>query len=139
MIGRGLFAQIDLIENAAVGEVGFLRLGPATELSVNGDQFKFGKYVGVFGRDRLVAWAVEIPSRDVLALVGIKILKVGFRHRFGTLLLDDLVDDRNRWLRKDAQRRNNDFVFVGAKFLQPFARQVGLATISQTSGKLLTG
>src|SRR6185312_4000538 len=60
--------------------------------------------------------------RDLLAFRRVEILEVGFGDLAGALLVDVLVDDRDRRLSEDAQRGNDDLELVGTQLLD---RQLG--------------
>ena len=68
---------VDLVESAAVREVGLLRRIPSSEGLVDREQLHFGKRARVFGRDFLVARPVVIARRDFLALGRIQIVEIG--------------------------------------------------------------
>jgi len=67
--------QVDLVEDAAIGEMGFLGLGPAAEDVVDRDEFDLRKLRRVLGGSLGRARPVEILTRDVLALVGVEIFR----------------------------------------------------------------
>src|SRR5665647_417652 len=83
--------HVDLVEYAAVGEVIFLRLGPAAKRIIDGEEFKLRECARVFRRRDRGTRTVEMTTGDVLAFLGIKIFEVGFRHRFGAFPLRHLV------------------------------------------------
>ncbi len=59
---------VDLVEHAAIGEMRRLRLAPAAEIPVDGDQGNGGKRAAILGQDRDIARAVEILRLDLLRL-----------------------------------------------------------------------
>src|SRR5690606_3595113 len=69
---------IDLVEDAAVGEVGLLSLAPAAKRVVDGDELDLGEAgdvggVGVLGLER----PVVVLGGEALALGRVEILEVG--------------------------------------------------------------
>ena len=58
----------DFVKNTAIIEVGFLRFFPTAEDFINGDQFNFGKLLGVFCGDLSVARTVVVLARNFLTL-----------------------------------------------------------------------
>lgn len=58
---------VDLVEAAAVGEMGLRRLLPAAEDFVDGGQLDRGESPGVLRRDFLVDRPVVVAAGDVLA------------------------------------------------------------------------
>ena len=116
--------QINLVENAAVGKVSLLRLCPAAEFLVNGDELHLAEIGGVFGGDGRVARAVKILRRDFLAFVGIKIFQILLRHFGRVMAFGIFVHHRHRRLGQNAQRRRDDFKLVRAEFLEREVRLV---------------
>src|SRR3954462_8820683 len=74
---------VDLIEDAAVGEMFPLRLGPAAEHIVDREQLELCKGVFVFLRDVRIARTVEIARGDLLTFLGVPILEVGIGRAVG--------------------------------------------------------
>src|SRR5438874_1373629 len=62
-----MIGLLDLIEDSAICEVDFLRLLPATEDFINGEQSQFRKIRRVLLRDGLQPRAVVVPGDDFLA------------------------------------------------------------------------
>jgi hypothetical protein len=67
-----------MVEAAAVLEVGILRLLPAAEDLVDGDQPDRGEGLGVLRRDLLVDRPVVVLAGNVLAFFGLEVLQIGF-------------------------------------------------------------
>src|SRR5882757_6858524 len=107
---------VDLVENAAFGEVVLLRLGPTTENVVDGEKFDLGERFFVFPGDLRIARAIGIARRDFLAFLGIPILQIGFGDRAGALFVRNRIDDGKRRLGQDRQRWRDDLEFVAAEF-----------------------
>ena len=97
---------VDLVEHAAVGEVGFLRLLPAAEHLVDGDQVELGEAlevgrVGVLGPDR----PVVVLGGQPLAGRRVEVLEVGLGDLAGAVLVGRVVDHGHRRLGQDAEPR----------------------------------
>jgi hypothetical protein len=56
-----------------------LRLGPTAKSGVNRHQFKFWKLGTIFSQSLLTARPIEILADNVLPLLAIEILQIGFR------------------------------------------------------------
>src|ERR1700722_8028665 len=70
-----LIRIVDLIEDAAVGEVLLLRFTPTAE-AVDVDQFHLGELIGVTLRDRGEARTEVVPRNDVLARRGVQKIQI---------------------------------------------------------------
>src|SRR5881275_3621323 len=68
---------VDLIEDAAVGKMFLLRLGPAAEKFVDREQLDLREGVFMFFSDLGIARTIEVARRDFLTFLGIPILQVG--------------------------------------------------------------
>jgi hypothetical protein len=68
---------VDLVEHAAVVEVGLLDAWPVAEGPGHAEEADLGEAVGVLGEDFLVARAQVVVGGDALALVGPQVLQVG--------------------------------------------------------------
>src|ERR1700761_5055489 len=101
-VSRDSLLRIDLVEDAAVGEVRRLRLGPATEGVVDREGLDLGELARVLRGHRRVDRAVEVPCLDLLRLGRVEIVEVGLRDRARSLAVDHLVDDGHRRLGQDA-------------------------------------
>src|SRR5438552_8275592 len=99
---------VDLVEHAAVGEVGLLRPGPAAEDLVDGEQLQRRELLREARGDRLETRPVVVPRGDLLPLRRVQVLEVGLRHRPGPPLAGHLVDHGDRRLGKDADRGGDD-------------------------------
>ncbi len=73
--------------------------------------------------DGRIGRAVVVLRRDLLAFRRIEILQVVFRQLAGAVLVDDLVDHRDRRLGEDRGGGHDDFELVGAELLH---REQGL-------------
>ena len=80
---------MDLVEGAAFVEVGLLRLLPAAEHLVDGEQLELGEPVRILGRRGFRTWAKEMLPRDVLSHLRIEIVQILFGDAFGPFALDD--------------------------------------------------
>src|ERR1017187_5644569 len=67
----------DLVKDAAVGEMRFLRLLPAAENLVHRDEFHRAELAGIFRRGLFRTRTVKIPAGDFLAFVGVKVFEIG--------------------------------------------------------------
>ena len=63
---RGRLTLANLVEGATVGEVFFLRFGPAAELVINGEELQFREFVFILLRDIRVTWTIVVLRRDLL-------------------------------------------------------------------------
>ena len=100
-------------------------LGPAAEQRiVDRDELDLGEALEVrrIGRSR-VGRTVEVLGDDLLALVAVEVLEIGLGDLARALLVDVLVDQRDRRLGLDRGRRHDDVELVGAEFVE---RQEGL-------------
>src|SRR5688500_14348732 len=103
---------VNPVEHPAVVEVRLLGVLPAAKGPIDREQLDLRERARVFRRHPLVARAVMIPRRDFLPVWGVQELQIGFGHRFRSLSRDDLVDDRYRRLRQNADRRGDDLDFA---------------------------
>ena len=95
----GLFAGwgVNLVEDAAVGEVRFLRFLPAAENLVDGNEFEFREAgdvggVGLFG----VTGTVVVFGGEFLAGGGLEVVEISAGQCFGAMFLCYGVDDGDR-------------------------------------------
>src|SRR5262245_60389515 len=65
---RPALFHVDLVEDAPILEVGLLRLLPAPEHVVDGDQLHVDELLGVLGADSGIARSVVVLGRDLLGL-----------------------------------------------------------------------
>src|ERR1700761_8249356 len=94
---RYLFSGlINLVEHAAIGEVGRLRLGPAAEIAVDGGERNVGELALILGQDFRIARTIEVPGFDLLRLGRIEEFHESFRGGPALVPVDILVDHRNR-------------------------------------------
>ena len=112
----------DLVEHAAIGEVGLLGCGPAAEGVVDGEELYRCKLLGVFGGDFGVTRAVVVFAGEGLAFGGVQVFEIGGGDFAGAAFVDDLVDNADRRFGKDGDRRRDQIELVGAEFLE---RQIG--------------
>src|SRR5471030_950111 len=119
-----LFSRlVDLVEDAAVGEMDLLRLGPAAEHLVDREERQLREALGVSPGD-LGRARPEIVARDeLLAFRRIEMLEIFLGDRARAAAVDRLVDDRDRRLGEDADRRRDDLDLVLAELVD---RQEGL-------------
>lgn len=85
-----LFARINLVEAAAVGEMLLLRLAPAAKNFIDGHQLQLGELLAVLAGNRRIAGPVVMPGGNSLALFGIQVVEVGLSSRLRSALLDNL-------------------------------------------------
>src|SRR3954463_8170320 len=104
--------RVDLVEHAAIGEVGLLSLGPTAKGLVDREQLQLAKVVCVLGGDDLVARPVEMRRRDLLAFIAVEVFEVSFRDLSRTLLLHRLIHPSDGWFGQNAERRGNDLELV---------------------------
>src|SRR5437762_1606517 len=109
---------VDLVEDAAIGEMCLLRLLPAAEFVIDGEEGNLGEGILVLRSDRCVAWPVGVLRHDLLRLRRIKEVQIGFRLLAGALRIDDLVDHSDRRLSEDTFARRHDLEFIAAEFLE---------------------
>ena len=110
---------VNLVELAAIGEMLGLRLGPAAEDLVDGHQLDLGeaRQVGGIGRIGL-GRAVEVAGDDLLRRRRVEEIEIGLRHLARAALVDDGIDQGDRRLGQDRERRHHDLELVGAELLQ---------------------
>src|SRR5438105_12218209 len=72
--------RVDLVEDAAIGEVRLLRVGPAAEDIVDRESLHGPELARILGGGLRITRAIVIPARNVLTLGAIEILEVLFRH-----------------------------------------------------------
>src|SRR5262249_2417577 len=100
--------RVDLVERAAVGEMRRLRLLPAAERLVDREHRKLREPARVFRGYARVARAIAVLRGDFLALGRVEIFEVRLGDLARAALVDDLVDDADRRLGEDADRRRDD-------------------------------
>src|SRR5262245_57397230 len=74
---------LELVENTALVEMRFLRLLPAAENFIDGEQFQFRKSVGVFVSDRLKPRTIIIFCGHFLAFGRVEIFQIRSGNGFG--------------------------------------------------------
>src|SRR5690606_1998835 len=80
--------SVDLVENAAIAEIGGLRFLPSTEI-FNGCELQVGETLQIGRIDALgLEGAIVMPGGDLLALLRVEIVKIGLGHLAGTLGVD---------------------------------------------------
>ena len=77
----------------------------------------FGNTAGVLGQLRLEPRPIVVLRRDRLRFRRPQELQVGLRHGARAAAIDHLVDDRDRRLGQDAERRHHDLELVLAQLL----------------------
>ena len=100
-----LSAAVGLVEQAAGGEVLLLDLVPAAEDVLDRHQPHFGELGLELGRDLFVTHAVAILGGDLLALGRVEEVEIGLGQIARAVLVGDLVDDGDRELGEQADRR----------------------------------
>jgi hypothetical protein len=113
------------VEDAALGEVDLVRLGPAAEHLIDGDEADVGEQRPVPRRHLRVADPVEVARDDVLALGGVEELEVGGRDLARAALVGHRVHERDREVGLDAERRGDHVELVSA-VLAPDRVHLGL-------------
>ena len=68
--------MIELIEDTAVVEVNLLRLLPAAEHLVDGEEIHLGELPDVLGRDLGIARPVVVLAGEILAFLAVEILQI---------------------------------------------------------------
>src|SRR5690348_3890453 len=101
-----------------------LRLLPAAEGSIDGDQLHLGKLLGILGRDRFEPRPIEMAGGNLLALRGIQEFEIGLRDLLRAVLRDKLVYHRDRRLGQNAERGRYDLDLVGTELLHTEERFV---------------
>src|SRR5207244_4309449 len=95
----------DLVVGRAVVEVLLLRLAPAAEHLVDGEEIDLREVLRVLLQQGRRARAQLVLRRDLLCLIGPQVLQIGLGLLARALLLDHLVDHRDRVLGEDAPAR----------------------------------
>ena len=109
---------VDLVEHAAVAEVGGLRLLPAAE-AVDAEELDLGEARHVLGGGQLgLARTIEVLGGQRLALGRVEELEVGLGRLARALRVDVGVDDRDGRLGQDALARDDDLELVLAELLE---------------------
>src|ERR1043165_1909830 len=101
-MGNSTVGALELIEDAAIGEVRLLRLLPTAENFVDGEQVQLRKVRRVFLRDGFKAWAVVVLRGDFLSLRRVKEFEVSLRHSLGTAFGGNFLHERDWRLGEDA-------------------------------------
>ena len=123
---------VDLVEHAAVGEMGGLRLGPAAEIAVDRGK-RDGRETGrlYLARISRIARTIEILRLDLLRLRRIEEFQEGLRGGAAFVPVDILVDQRHRRLGQNGTRGIDDLdTGRGASFS---ARCASFSQASSTS------
>jgi hypothetical protein len=63
---------VDLVENAAIGEMDGLCLGPTTEIAIDGGQRQGGKVAPVRGKNSGIARPEEVAGFDLLGFFAVQ-------------------------------------------------------------------
>src|SRR5258706_8345958 len=113
--------RVDPVEDSAVVEVTGLRLAPASEDLVDGEESDLGQRMTRRGARE--AWAVVVPRDRLLGLLRVEELEVRLRRRARPTPLDDRVHDGDGRLGEDARGGAHDLERAAAQLLQ---REIGL-------------
>src|SRR5690606_32680936 len=108
---------VDAVEGAALAEMLGLRLGPAAELLVDGEEGHLREDVGMLRRDLGVARAIVVLRRDLLAFLAVEEAQIGLGRLAAAALVDHLVDDCNRRFGQDRHARHHDLELVLAELV----------------------
>src|SRR6188472_4199718 len=115
LIVRRSMLRVDAIERAAIGEMRTLRRRPVAEITAQWKQLGRGEFAamrcGNGGRSR----PVVMTRGDLLRLRRVQEFQVRLRNNTRAALVDDLVDDRHRRFRDDADRRHDDLDVAAAQ------------------------
>src|SRR5262249_61152127 len=115
-------------EQAAFAKVFLLRLRPAAEGGIDGEELDLGEGVRMRLLDLGITRTIEIARGNLLALLGVPELQIGLGDLARALLVGNRIDDRKRRLGEDRQRRRDDLELVLAEFAQ---RQIRLVLPSE--------
>src|ERR1700722_9176674 len=102
-----------------VGEMRGLRLAPAAEYLIDGEQQGDAlKLSRIPGCHRWIARAVKMLCRNLLSLRGIQVPQVLLGHFARAVFVDVLIDHADRRFGENADRGRDDIEFVGSQFLE---------------------
>src|SRR4051812_4359268 len=116
--------RIDLVEHTGIVKVRRLRLLPAAEHIVDGEQLDFGEIAFVLPGDRRIARPIMVLRGDFLAFGRVDEVEISLRRRARALLVDHLVNNRDCRLGEDRERRHHDLELVLAEFVDRQVRFV---------------
>src|SRR5690606_6751216 len=88
---KRLPGAVYLVEQAAVTEVDFIGLVPASCNLVDGEQVDIGEPVCIVAGNRFQCGAVEVPGRYFLTRFGVQIAEIGFGNVPGALARGILI------------------------------------------------
>src|SRR5215470_10255668 len=114
---------VDLVEDAAIGKVPGLRLGPSAEYFVDGEQCHLGELLAVLGGNFRHPGPEVVSGGDLLRLLAVEKLEIGLGDCAGPALVDRLVHQGDRRLGEDADGGQDDLQLVPPELLH---RQKGL-------------
>src|SRR5471032_1192648 len=118
-----LFRLVNLVKHAAVGEVGFLRLGPVARHVGQREQLHRRELRRVFLGFLVDSRAVVVLGDQLLRCVSVEEIQIRLRQLARAALVDHLVDHGHRRLGQNADRRRDDLYLVRAQLLD---RQISL-------------
>src|SRR5690606_21794490 len=91
----GSESVVDLVEHATIGEVGVLRLLPATKHLIDGEQVHVGEADNILCCCMLgVTWTIVVLRRNALPHIGVEILEIGRGDIRSTATIRYTVDHR---------------------------------------------
>src|SRR4051812_40031957 len=126
----GGFRLVDLVEDATVVEVLRLRLSPSAEQRiVDRDELDVREAREILRIGRLrVCRAIVVMGDQLLCFRRVEEVQIGLRHFARAFGVDHLVDNGDRRLGLDGERRRDDLEFVGAELVE---REEGLVLPSE--------
>lgn len=95
--------DVDLVENATIREMHLLRIAPATERLVDGDQASLDELSGIPGGNLRLLRAIEVFGGQFLAFRRVQVFEVGLGDLARTPLVNPLVDHRDRRFGQNGQ------------------------------------
>src|SRR5471032_1711982 len=112
-----LFRLVDLVKDAAIGKVRFLRGSPAARYLLDGEQVHLGKLASVFLGCFFGGRTVIVLGDDVLRFIRVQIVQVSLSSLARAMLVGKLVDHGYRWFRQNADGWRDDVELGRAQFL----------------------
>ena len=116
MRGLALLA-VDLVEDAAVLKMDFMRCGPPAKDFVDGEELHLRELRLVFVLGLRIARPVVMFAGDILAFRRVEVVEVPLGDLACATLVDDLIDDSHGRFSENGNRRRHDLEFVSAEFL----------------------
>src|SRR5258708_12337052 len=93
---------VDLVEDAAIGEMGRLGLPPAAEQLVDGEERDLWELLGIARCNLLQARPVEVARGEVLALLAVEEGEIGLGRLPRAMAVDIAIDQGDGRLRENA-------------------------------------